>query len=95
MKQLAANRLRCETAREREGRSGGELGPSPGFKDLKWLRPVYPGDVIAYRSTVIDKRPSRSRPGWGLVFHRNVGIDGEGSPVISFDGCVFWSMRPQ
>lgn len=94
MKKMIEHRARCEEARAMAGLPGGELGPSPGFRDLKWLRPVHAGDVIAYRSTVIDKRRSRSRPGWGLVFHRNVGVNGAGAPVISFDGCVFWSMRP-
>lgn len=72
-----------------------ELGPSPGFKNLRWLRPVYAGEIIAYRSTLTQWRPSASRPGWGLAFHRNEGIDtASGQGVFSFDGCVLWQRRP-
>ncbi|MCV9935667.1 MaoC family dehydratase [Boseaceae bacterium BT-24-1] len=65
------------------------LGPSPGFKNLRWLKPVYAGDRITYHSTVADKRPSLSRPDWGLFFHHNTGINQNGETVFSFDGCVF------
>jgi acyl dehydratase len=40
------------------------LGPSPGFQDLKWLKPVYAGDTIRYTSHVVEKRALRSRAGW-------------------------------
>ena len=46
------------------------LGPSPGFDDLRWLRPVFAGDTLTYRATVTGKRESRSRPGWGVVSSR-------------------------
>jgi acyl dehydratase len=45
-------------------------GPSPGFDDLRWLRPVFAGDTLTYRAIVTAKRESRSRPGWGIVFSR-------------------------
>jgi acyl dehydratase len=66
------------------------LGSSPGFRAMKWLKPVFAGDTITYTTTVSDKRPSRSRPGWGLVFHRNTGRNQRGEMVFMFDGCVFW-----
>jgi acyl dehydratase len=51
---------------------------------------VFAGDTISYQSSVTDKRLSASRPGWGLVFHRNTGVNQHAEPVFSFDGCVFW-----
>src|SRR5215475_8026136 len=36
-------------------------GPSPGFRDLRWIKPVLAGDTVAYASVVIDKRTSASR----------------------------------
>ena len=48
-----------------EGRSG--IG-SPGMDEIRWLRPVRPGDSLRVRVTVIDKRASRSRPERGTVF---------------------------
>ena len=38
---------------------------SPGLDELRWLRPVYPGDVLRVESELIDKTPSRSRPEMG------------------------------
>lgn len=70
------------------------LGPSPGFRNLRWTRPVFAGDAIAYRSEVTDKRASSSRPQWGLFFHRNTGVNQNGEEVFSFDGCVFIERKP-
>ncbi len=47
------------TARQHAG-----LG-SPGLDELRWLRPVYPGDVLRVESELLDKTPSRSRPEMG------------------------------
>lgn len=78
----------------RAGRPGPRKGVSPGFGNLRWLRPVYAGDVIRYSSTVAHKRASGSRPGWGLVFHRNLGVNQRGEEVFSFDGCAFLERKP-
>ena len=40
---------------------------SPGVDELRWLRPVRPGDTLSLRVTVADARPSRSRPDRGIV----------------------------
>lgn len=66
------------------------LGPSPGFKDMRWLAPVYAGDTIRYATELVDKRASSSRPGWGLAFHKNTGTNQNGVPVFEFSGTVFW-----
>ena len=38
---------------------------SPGLDELRWLKPVYPGDVLRLESEVLSKQPSRSRPEMG------------------------------
>ena len=38
---------------------------SPGLDELRWLRPVYPGDTLRVETTLLDKTPSRSRPEMG------------------------------
>lgn len=38
---------------------------SPGLDELRWLRPVYPGDTLRVETALIDKTPSRSRPEMG------------------------------
>ncbi|HEV7439177.1 MAG TPA: MaoC family dehydratase [Methylobacterium sp.] len=70
------------------------LGPSPGFRDMRWLAPVYAGDTIRYASTLIEKRASASRPGWGLATSRNTGTNQRGEAVFAFTGSVFWQWAP-
>jgi len=93
MKQMVGHRSRIRENALAHGARPARLGPSPGFTDLKWLKPVYAGDTITYRSTVTGKRVSNSRPGWGLVFHHNSGINQHGEEVFSFEGMVFWERR--
>lgn len=95
MKQMVAYRDRCRQAAIAIGAPAVELGPSPGFTDLKWRKPVYMGDTITYASTIVDKRETRSRPGWGLVFHHNTGTNQDGEVVLEFKGCVFWQREPR
>ena len=44
----------------------GSLG-SPGIDELRWIKPVFPGDTLRIKSTVLDVRPSKSRPNMGIV----------------------------
>lgn len=39
---------------------------SPGIDELRWVRPVYPGDTLSVETEVLDKRRSQSRPEMGL-----------------------------
>jgi acyl dehydratase len=74
---------------------GGELpqtGPSPGVRDLKWLKPVYAGDTISFETTIVDKRPSKHQ-GWGLVVSHNSASNQNQEKVIEFSGAVLWPMR--
>lgn len=56
---------------------------SPGVDELRWLRPVRPGDVLRLRATVLDARPSRSRPDRGLVRTRAELLDSKDEPVFT------------
>lgn len=76
------------------GAGGARTGPSPGFRDLRWLRPIYAGDVITFDSTLTGTRPSASRAGRGLAFHHNTGRNQRGEAVFSFDGAALWERRP-
>ena len=68
-------------------------GPSPGFDDMKWLRPVLAGDTVRYRTTLIRARPSATRPDWGILSTRNEGFIGD-DLVFHFTGHIFWPRRP-
>jgi acyl dehydratase len=82
-----------DEARRARGEPIAELGPSPGFRDLQWLKPVYAGDTIAFAAEVVETRPSKSRPQWGLVFSRNTGTNQRGDLVISFIGSALVERR--
>lgn len=69
-------------------------GPSPGFEDLKWIRPVFAGDTITYKRVVAGKTESRSRPHWGIVHGENHGFNQNGEPVFSFKSNVFVERKP-
>jgi len=64
-------------------------GVSPGFEDLRWLRPVRPGMTLTYSSEVIEKRALASRPEWGLVLTRVEARDADNTLVMSFIGKGF------
>ena len=71
-----------------------QLGPSPGFRDLRWFAPVYVGDTIRYACTLKEARATASRPGWGLATHHNTGHNQRGEKVFEFTGSVFWQWEP-
>ena len=58
-------------------------GPSPGFRDLRWIKPVLAGDTIHFASEIVSKRTSDKRPQWGIVQARNTGTNQRGEPVFS------------
>jgi len=94
MRLMVDYRRRFDDERRARGEPAVELGASPGFRDLKWLRPVYAGDTIAYDSEVVELRPSKSRPDWGLLSLRNTGANQNGELVLSFVSTVFIQRRP-
>lgn len=94
MRMLVENRRRIVAELTARGAPVAEWGPSPGFRDLKWPKPVYVGDTIAYATETIEKRVSNSRPGWGLLFSLNTGTNQHGERVYSFVGSAFVQRRP-
>ena len=93
MKCYVATNQAAEARMRVEGREPGVLGPSPGFTNLKWPKPVFPGDTISYRSTVTGKRQLATQPKWGMVFARNEGFNQNGELVFSFEGKVLAPRR--
>ncbi|ABE41215.1 MaoC family dehydratase [Rhodopseudomonas pseudopalustris] len=70
-------------------------GPSPGFRDLRWIKPVLAGDTVVYANVVESVRPSDSRPEWGIVQARNTGCNQRGELVFSFLATAFVPRRSQ
>src|SRR5216683_1653484 len=58
---------------------GGVVGA--GFDELRWPRPVRPGDELRIESEVLEVRPSKSRPDQGLIKLRTTTLNQNGDPV--------------
>jgi acyl dehydratase len=65
-----------------------EFGPSPGFKNLKWLKPVYAGETVTFTRTALSHRPIASRPGWRLLALRSEAFASSGEKVLEFESAV-------
>jgi acyl dehydratase len=56
---------------------------SPGVDELRWLRPVRPGDQLRLRVSVLETRPSRSKPDRGMVVSFLEALNQPGEVVCS------------
>jgi itaconyl-CoA hydratase len=56
-----------------------------GVDRLTFRAPVYPGDTLTARSTVVDLRPSKSRPDAGIASWHTEGFKEDGTLVIDYD----------
>lgn len=75
-----------------EGQAG--LG-SPGIDELRWLKPVYPGDTIHVRGKIVEKTPSRSKPEIGSYRTHTTVSNQHGEPVLTFTSIVLIRRRPE
>lgn len=85
-------------ARQREAAARGTEGPggvSPGFEDLRWHRPVRPGDTLTFSMETVGKRDLASRPALGLVLSRNEARGPDGELYMSFTGKGLVPRRPK
>jgi acyl dehydratase len=55
---------------------------SPGIEEVKWLKPVRPGDALTCRLTVLETRESKSRPELGFVRQRGEMLNQKGELVL-------------
>ena len=65
-----------------------QLG-SPGIEELRWPAPVRPGDTLHVVGRVIEARPSKSRPGVGIVRYRLNAINQSGDIVMTMVSAAF------
>jgi acyl dehydratase len=65
-----------------------EFGPSPGFRNLKWLKPVFAGETVRYTRKVLNHRPLATRPGWHVMTIWGEGHDSTGDKVLEFESAA-------
>ena len=73
--------------------SASSLG-SPGIDEVRWLRPVRPGDTLSAVIEVIDARPSASKPDRGIVTVKYTTRNQRGEPVMTMVGKQLLRRRP-
>ncbi len=67
---------------------------SPGVDELRWLKPVYPGDRLTVSGTIADKTPSRSKPELGTIRTHTIVTNQDGLDVMRYTSIVLMQRRP-
>ncbi|MCL6678601.1 MaoC family dehydratase [Sphingomonas sp. RG327] len=67
---------------------------SPGIDELRWLKPVYPGDTLHVRGKIAHKTPSRSKPDMGSFRTETTVTNQDDVPVMRFKSIVLIRRRP-
>jgi acyl dehydratase len=67
---------------------------SPGADEVRWLKPVRPGDTLRARFTVVEAIPSRSKPDRGVVKTYTEVLNQHGEVVMTVRGLGMFGRRP-
>ena len=68
---------------------------SPGVDELRWLKPVYPGDRLTVTGKIVETRPSLSKPEIGSVRTETRVANQDGVDVMRFTSIVLMRRRPK
>ena len=93
MKLLVADSQRQIAEAQARGEAAAVWGPSPGFREMRWIKPVLAGDTIRFSNQVEARRTSAKRPEWGILQARNTGTNQRGETVFSFLATAFVPRR--
>jgi acyl dehydratase len=67
---------------------------SPGMDEIRWVKPVRPGDTLRMRFTVVETIPSRSKPDRGIVRSVSEVFNQHGEVVMTMRGLGMFARRP-
>ena len=67
---------------------------SPGIDQLRWLKPVRPGDRLRMRITVLESRRSQSKPDRGMIRFRQEVLNQDAVVVMTLDAWGMYRVRP-
>lgn len=93
LRHVVEDRHRRQVDRRQRGEPVANTGPSPGLRDIRWPRPVYVGDTIAFAQEIVELRAVADRPDVGLRIARNTGINQHGELVYSVLSSSFIERR--
>ncbi|MFN3853797.1 MAG: MaoC family dehydratase [Phreatobacter sp.] len=66
---------------------------SPGIDEVRWLKPVFPGDILSVRREVLEARPSASKPDRGIVRFRFELMNQKGEVVMEQTNPILFGRR--
>jgi acyl dehydratase len=93
MRRLVDTRSALRAAMAARGETLPQLGVSPGFKDMRWPSPVHEDDIVLYSIETVSKREA-SKPKWGLLGNRFLGVNQRAQEVLVFSSAVLVVRRP-
>lgn len=67
---------------------------SPGVDELRWLKPVYPGDTLRVETEIVDVTPSRSKPDIGTFKSEVTVLNQDEVAVMQMKTIVLIRRRP-
>ena len=67
---------------------------SPGVDNIRWKLPVRPGDVLRLRLTVLEVKPSQSKPDRGIVRTTWEVLNQKNEAVMTCEGMGMYGRRP-
>ena len=73
---------------------GGHSLGGASVDELRWLKPVYPGDTLTVRGKIVEKTPSRSKPEIGSFRTQTTVTNQDDVPVMRFTSIVLMRRRP-
>ena len=85
--------IHTDPAAADKGPFGGIMA-SPGVDELRWLKPVRPGDVLSVRATIMKATPSKSKPDRGAVTTFTEVLNQNGEVVMSLTAVNIIGRRP-
>jgi len=93
LRHIVLARQRQQAEQRRRGELAARTGPSPGLRDVRWPRPIYVGDTIAFAQEIVELRTVASRPDVGLRVARHTGVNQRGELVYSVLSSTFIERR--
>ena len=94
LRAAAMARLHCNAAARLRGIDLPALAPAAAWRDLRWPRPVYVGDVVEFRARLSEKTAHPMRGDVGLIGTEVQGRNQRGEIVLAFVASSLWPRRP-
>ena len=90
---VVTSRIESNGAAQARGERIAVYGPSPGFRNLNWPKPVFVGDTVTFRARLAEKVDLKSRPDRGLLVSEVQGRNQKGEIVFAITSQILVERR--